>query len=472
MGNFLKRLLFSGLLLAGACAPAYATQSVFTDPSAGSCTDPGTGNTGNGTCTISVVTAFNPTEAVTFTATTAGSGATFAVSGATSGPLGTITAGSTQVVVDSYGFAHFSVNLSNGGTPYIIGDDFTVTITAGTELKKASFDLLTLAQICSNGCTVSTSLTANSVIVGSSANVISGLATIINGAGTLTLPTSTDTIVGRATSDTLTNKSINSSNNTITNIANVSVSSSAAIDGTKISPDFGSQNIVTTGTLATGSPTFSATAKFADGSVTIPSEAFSSDADGSGTGIYRVGANSLGFAANGVNVGSYTSSGGWTFGSSGGTATTTANTNNFQMLGSSAGAATLYVFNANNANAAAHAVIEIQNGGASAGDAYIRFDDASNAWSIGPDRSDSGAFKITESTSLNTTADYFRIASGGAVTIGKGSATQHTLNTLLATNGAQAATLLNLPAAATAGNPAGWAKFTINGTTSYVPFWQ
>lgn len=142
------------------------------------------------------------------------------------------------------------------------------------------------------------------------------------------------------------------------------------------------------------------------------------------------------------------------------------------MLGSSAGAATLYVFNANNANAAAHAVIEIQNGGASAGDAYIRFDDASNAWSIGPDRSDSGAFKITESTSLNTTADYFRIASGGAVTIGKGSATQHTLNTLLATNGAQAATLLNLPAAATAGNPAGWAKFTINGTTSYVPFWQ
>lgn len=44
------------------------------------------------------------------------------------------------------------------------------------------------------------------------------IATIVN-TGTLTLPTSTDTLVGRATTDTLTNKSISGSTNTITNVS-------------------------------------------------------------------------------------------------------------------------------------------------------------------------------------------------------------------------------------------------------------
>lgn len=79
--------------------------------------------------------------------------------------------------------------------------------------------------------------------------------------GTLTLPTSTDTLVGRATTDTLTNKSIDASTNTITNIANTNVSALAAIAGTKISPDFGSQNVVTTGYYATGS-TIASTGNF------------------------------------------------------------------------------------------------------------------------------------------------------------------------------------------------------------------
>jgi len=45
------------------------------------------------------------------------------------------------------------------------------------------------------------------------------ISAILNGGGTLQLPTSNDTLVGQATSDTLTNKTINGSNNTITNIS-------------------------------------------------------------------------------------------------------------------------------------------------------------------------------------------------------------------------------------------------------------
>lgn len=61
-----------------------------------------------------------------------------------------------------------------------------------------------------------------------------------------------------------------------------------------------------------------ATGLFADGSVTAPSIAFNSDADGTGTGLYRVGANNLGFAANGVAVGNISSVGTATFGSTSG----------------------------------------------------------------------------------------------------------------------------------------------------------
>ena len=51
---------------------------------------------------------------------------------------------------------------------------------------------------------------------------------------TLTLPATTDTIAGIASTQTLTNKSIDSDNNTITNIVNADIKSSAAIADTKL----------------------------------------------------------------------------------------------------------------------------------------------------------------------------------------------------------------------------------------------
>lgn len=62
----------------------------------------------------------------------------------------------------------------------------------------------------------------------------------------------------------------------------------------------------------------SQTLQVSNGAVGSPAIQFGSDADATGTGIYRVGANSLGFAANGVAIGNFSSGGAWVFGAAGG----------------------------------------------------------------------------------------------------------------------------------------------------------
>lgn len=54
---------------------------------------------------------------------------------------------------------------------------------------------------------------------------------ITNGAATLALPSSSDTLIGRATTDTLTNKTINCGSNTCSNIPSSSLSNTAVTAG-------------------------------------------------------------------------------------------------------------------------------------------------------------------------------------------------------------------------------------------------
>ncbi len=76
---------------------------------------------------------------------------------------------------------------------------------------------------------------------------------IKNGASLLTLPTTADTLIGRVTTDTVTNKSISGSANTLTNIPNSAFSAAAAIDFSKLVAVTGDLSIATNGvsTLAT-----------------------------------------------------------------------------------------------------------------------------------------------------------------------------------------------------------------------------
>jgi len=134
--------------------------------------------------------------------------------------------------IPNAGLTNSSVTIN--GTVVSLGASATVTATAtnaltiGTGLTGSSY----------NGSTPVTIAIDSSVVTLTGTQTLSNktltspvISTITNG-GTLTLPTSTDTLVGRATTDTLTNKSISGSTNTLTNIGNSSLTNSSITLGT------------------------------------------------------------------------------------------------------------------------------------------------------------------------------------------------------------------------------------------------
>jgi len=111
------------------------------------------------------------------------------------GSSGTITASTTAALTVGTGLQLDSGTTFNGSVARTISIDSTVVTLSGSQTL--------------------TNKTLTAPVI----------ATIVN-SGTLTLPISTDTLVGRATTDTLTNKTISGSTNTLSNIGNGSLTNS------------------------------------------------------------------------------------------------------------------------------------------------------------------------------------------------------------------------------------------------------
>jgi len=157
--------------------------------------------------------------------------------GLTGGPItatGTISLANTAVTAASY------------GSSTQVG---TFTVNAQGQLTAAASVTITPAAI---GAVASVSGTANEITATGTSVVVLSLPTAltftgktvtggtfslpiissISNGGTITIPSGTDTLVARTSTDTLTNKSISGSTNTLTNIANASLTNSSVTVGT------------------------------------------------------------------------------------------------------------------------------------------------------------------------------------------------------------------------------------------------
>lgn len=93
------------------------------------------------------------------------------------------------------------------------------------------------------------------------ASITSGAGTFThNTTGTITVPNATDTLVGKATADTLTNKSISGSTNTLSNISNAALTNSTITIGSTSTSLGGTSATISGLTVATG--TFTGTSTF------------------------------------------------------------------------------------------------------------------------------------------------------------------------------------------------------------------
>jgi hypothetical protein len=126
----------------------------------------------------------------------------------------------------------------DGSAPVTIAINSTVaTLTGSQTLTNKTLTTPVISSISNTGTI--TLPTATTTLVGrdttdtlTNKTLTAPVISTITNTGTITLPTATTTLVGRDTTDTLTNKTISGSNNTISNIANGSLTNSTITIGT------------------------------------------------------------------------------------------------------------------------------------------------------------------------------------------------------------------------------------------------
>jgi len=141
-----------------------------------------------------------------------------------------ITVPSSQTIKISGGTGLSST--ASGSTITLDIDNTVATLTGTQTLTNKTLTTPIISSISNTGTL--TLPTSTDTLVGrattdtlTNKTLTTPIISSISNSGTITLPTATDTLVARATTDTLTNKTISGSSNTISNIANSSLDNSS-----------------------------------------------------------------------------------------------------------------------------------------------------------------------------------------------------------------------------------------------------
>ena len=160
--------------------------------------------------------------------------------------IGTSTLPQKLTVVGNVSAGQFISTVTSGTAPLTVLSDTQVTNLNASFLRgklPPTGDIVGTTDTQTLTNKTLTSPTINTAIIGSAGitfNGTSGTTTLqasATASGTLTLPAATDTLVGRDTSDTLTNKSIAAGSNTITGLTNTNLSGSAGISNANLAND-------------------------------------------------------------------------------------------------------------------------------------------------------------------------------------------------------------------------------------------